>query len=126
MMILKKRFYLAVIIFFVVVALIVTAGISTFWKYSVSADSYYVNKIEFVDQSIDINCGTTDRSKKFTGLYIYKVIGDCLYIKPFFTDSTDLESSRDFYIGAKTDQNTVNRVVLLGNKSSDAKLIWQR
>ncbi len=121
----KKRFYLAAIIFLAVVALIVTVGISTIWKYSVSADSYYVNKIAFVDRSINIYGGTTDTSGKFTGLYFNRVIGDCLFIKPFFTASTDPEDSRDFFIGAKADY-TVNRVVLLGNKSSDAKLIWQR
>lgn len=126
MKMLKKRFYPAIIIFFVVVALIVTVGITTIWKYSASADSYYVNKIAFADRSIDIHGGTTDVSKKFTGFYSNGVIGDCLYIKPFFTASTDPESSHDFKIGVTTEKNAVNRIILLGNKSSDAKLVWQR
>lgn len=118
----KKRSFLLVLI--VLVGLLIVFITEKLIVVSVSADSYYVTKITYTDNKIDVHGGITNSSIRFTGFFTYRVIGDSLYIKPFYSVVTSSKHNGDFKIGIKVKNGNIKKIYIVGMQNNDLKQIW--
>ncbi|HEX2946751.1 MAG TPA: hypothetical protein VHT96_12430 [Clostridia bacterium] len=119
----KKRLVLFICIIAAVIVIIfgITSAAN---EYSISADTYYVTKVEYSSDHIDIHGGSTDSAKIFTGFYTYDTVGDTLFIRPYFTIVHLADRSGDFILSVDADKNKVTKVFLVGKSMKDIKLVW--
>lgn len=121
----KKRGYLLILVILLGL-LIAEQIIMKVVITSVSAESFYVTKITLTDNNIDIHGGTTNSSIRFTGFFTYKIKGDSLYVKPYYSVIASKRSG-DFKILIKVGNvNIIRKIFIVGKKNDDLKQIWQK
>jgi|GEM_PF-5099061 len=119
----RKRLILLVCILAAVIIIIfgITSAAN---EYSISADSYYVTKVEYSSNRIDIHGGLTNSAKIFTGFFTYDTVGDTLFIRPYFTVIRLADRSGAFIISVDADKSKVTKVFLVGKSMKDIKQVW--
>ena len=121
----KKKYLITGIVLAGLVLLLIVGNLID-KKFSVNANTYFVTEVTCTDKQVDIQGGSTDNQKRFTGFFIFKIVGNTLYIKPFYSTTASSNRNNYFALGIGTSGKEITKIYLVGRIGGHVKQIWSK